>query len=82
MPPAMVRELINEHVADLHRQARNAQAIQAIRQARRAQDELLRTAARDRLAAPAGQAGPSRPQHPVVASARRLAVMRPRRLFS
>jgi hypothetical protein len=46
------------------------------------QDELLRTAARDRLAAQARRARPPQPHHPVAAPARRLAAMRLRRLFS
>ena len=46
------------------------------------QDELLRTAARDRLAAQARQARPPRPHHPVSTRARRLVAMRLRRLFS
>jgi hypothetical protein len=46
------------------------------------QDELLRTAARDRLAAQARRARPSRPHHPIAAPARRQAAMRLRRLFS
>ena len=46
------------------------------------QDELLRTAARDRLATQARRARPPRPHHPAAASARRRAAMRLRRLFS
>jgi hypothetical protein len=46
------------------------------------QDELLRTAARDRLAAQARRARPPRPHHPVAAPPWRLAAMRLRRLFS
>jgi hypothetical protein len=46
------------------------------------QDELLRTAARDRLAVQARRARRPRPHHPATASARRLAAMRLRRLFS
>ena len=46
------------------------------------QDELLRVAARHRLAGQARRARPPRPHHPVVASARRRAAMRLRRLFS
>jgi hypothetical protein len=46
------------------------------------QDELLRTAARDRLTAQARRTSPPRPQHPTAAPARRLATMRLRRLFS
>jgi hypothetical protein len=46
------------------------------------QDELLRTAARDRLAAQARQARPPRPHHPVTAPVRRWAALRLRRLFS
>ena len=46
------------------------------------QDELLRAAARDRLAAQARRARPPRPHHPITAPARRLAAMRLRRLFS
>ena len=46
------------------------------------QNELLRTAARDRLAAQARRARPPRPHHPTAAPTRRLPVMRLRRLFS
>jgi hypothetical protein len=46
------------------------------------QDELLRTAARDRLAAQARRERPPRPHHPTAAPARRLAAMGLRRLFS
>jgi hypothetical protein len=46
------------------------------------QDELLRTAARDRLAAQARRARPPRPHHPVAAPPWRLAAMRLLRLFS
>jgi hypothetical protein len=46
------------------------------------QDELLRTAARDRLAAQARRARPPRSGHPTAAPARRSAAMRLRRLFS
>jgi hypothetical protein len=46
------------------------------------QDELLRNAARDRLAAQARRARRRRPHHPVAAPRRRLAAMRLRRLFS
>jgi hypothetical protein len=46
------------------------------------QDELLRTAARDRLAAQARRARPPLPHHPIAAPGRRLAAMRLRRLFS
>jgi len=46
------------------------------------QDELLRTAARDRLAAQARRERPPRPHHPITAPARRMAAMRLRRLFS
>jgi hypothetical protein len=46
------------------------------------QDELLRAAARDRLAAQARRARPPLPHHPADAPARRLAAMRLRRLFS
>ena len=46
------------------------------------QDELLRTAARDRLAAQARRARPPRPHHPITAPARRRAAIRLRRLFS
>jgi hypothetical protein len=46
------------------------------------QDEPLRVAARHRLAGQARRARPPRPHHPVVASARRRAAMRLRRLFS
>src|SRR5215469_8416166 len=46
------------------------------------QDELLRTAARDRLAAQARRARPPRPHHAIAVPARRLAAMRLRRLFS
>jgi hypothetical protein len=46
------------------------------------QDELLRTAARDRLAAQARRARPPQPHHPGAASARRRAALRLRRLFS
>jgi hypothetical protein len=45
------------------------------------QDELLRTAARDRLAAQARRARPPRPHHPAATPARRPAAMRLRRLF-
>jgi len=50
--------------------------------ARARQDELMRTAARDRLAAQARRARPPRPRHPTAAPARRLAATRLRRLFS
>jgi hypothetical protein len=46
------------------------------------QDELLRTAARDRLAAQARRARPPRSRHPAAVPALRLAAMRLRRLFS
>jgi hypothetical protein len=46
------------------------------------QDELLRTAARDRLAAQGRRARPPRPHHRAAALARRPAAMRLRRLFS
>ena len=46
------------------------------------QDELLQTAARDRLAAQARRARPQRPHHLAAAPARRRAAMRLRRLFS
>jgi hypothetical protein len=46
------------------------------------QDEMLRTAARDRLAAQARRARPPRPHRPVATPARRLVGMRLRRLFS
>ena len=46
------------------------------------QDELLRTAARDRLAAQARRERPRRPHHPVAAPAWRLAAIRLRQLFS
>jgi len=46
------------------------------------QDELLRAAARDRLAAQARRARPPRPTHPAAAPARRRAATRLRRLFS
>jgi hypothetical protein len=46
------------------------------------QDELLRTAARDRLAAQARRARPPQPHHPTAAPARRRAATRLRRLFS
>ena len=46
------------------------------------QDELLRTAARDRLAAQARRARPPQPHHPITAPARRRAAMCLRRLFS
>jgi hypothetical protein len=46
------------------------------------QDELLRTAARDRLAVQARRARPPRPHHPIAAPARRLAAKRLRWLFS
>jgi hypothetical protein len=46
------------------------------------QDELLRTAARDRLAAQARRARPLRPHHPVASPPWRLAAMRLRQLFS
>ena len=45
-------------------------------------DELLRTAARDRLAAQARRARPPRPHHPIAAPARRRAALRLRRLLS
>jgi hypothetical protein len=45
------------------------------------QDELLRTAARDRLAAQARRTRQAAP-HPMAAPTRRLATMRLRRLFS
>jgi hypothetical protein len=50
--------------------------------ARARQDELQRTAARDRLAAQARRARPPRPHHPITTRARRLTAMRLRRLFS
>jgi hypothetical protein len=43
-------------------------------------EELLRTSARDRLAAQSRRARPSRPHHPITAPARHLAALR--RLFS
>jgi hypothetical protein len=46
------------------------------------QDELLRTAARDRLAAQARRAHPPRPHRPISEPPRRWAAMRLRRLFS
>jgi len=46
------------------------------------QDELLRTAARDRIAAQARRARSPRPDHPIAAPARRLAALRLRRRFS
>jgi hypothetical protein len=46
------------------------------------QDELLRTAARDRLAAQARRERPPQPHHPAAASVRRRAALRLRRLFS
>jgi hypothetical protein len=46
------------------------------------QNELLRTAARDRLAAQARRARPPQPNHRTAALARRPAAMRLRRLFS
>jgi hypothetical protein len=46
------------------------------------QDELLRAAARGRLAAQARRARPPRPHHPIAAPVRRLAAMRLRRPFS
>jgi hypothetical protein len=46
------------------------------------QDELLRTAARDRLAAQARRTRPQQPHHQTAAPRRRLAAMRLRRLFS
>jgi hypothetical protein len=46
------------------------------------QNELLRTAARDRLAAQARRERSPRPHHPIAAPARRVAAMRLRRLFS
>jgi hypothetical protein len=46
------------------------------------QDELLRTAARDRLAAQARRARPQRPHNPITVPTSRLAAMRLRRLFS
>ena len=45
------------------------------------QEELLQTAARNRLARP-GRAGAGRPRHAVGARARRVAAMRLRQLFS
>jgi hypothetical protein len=45
-------------------------------------DDLLRTAARDRLAAQARRVRTSRAHHPKAAPARRSAVMRLRQLFS
>jgi hypothetical protein len=45
-------------------------------------DDLLRAAARDRLAAQARRARTPRPSHLVTAQARRLAVRRLRQLFS
>jgi hypothetical protein len=44
--------------------------------------DLLRTAARDRLAAQARRARTPRPRHPITAPARRLAAIRLRQLFS
>jgi len=46
------------------------------------QDELLQTAARDRLAAQARRARPPQPHHRTAAPGRRPAAMRLRRLFS
>ena len=46
------------------------------------QDELLQTAARDRLATQAQRDRRPRPHHPAAASARRRAAMRLRRIFS
>jgi hypothetical protein len=46
------------------------------------QDELLRTAARDRLARQARRGRPRRQHHPSAAPAHRLAALRLRRLFS
>jgi hypothetical protein len=46
------------------------------------QDELLRTAARDRLTAQARRARPPQPHHPTAAPTRRRAAMRLRQLFS
>jgi hypothetical protein len=46
------------------------------------QNELLRTAARDRLAAQARRARSPRSHHPTAGPTRRLPVMRLRRLFS
>ena len=46
------------------------------------QDELQRTAARDRLATQGPAGTPPRPHHPIAAPARRLAALRLRRLFS
>jgi hypothetical protein len=46
------------------------------------QDELLRTAARDRLAVQARRTRPARPRHPTTTPARRRAAMRLGRLFS
>jgi hypothetical protein len=45
-------------------------------------DDLLRTAARDRLAAQARRARPPRPRHSITAPVRRVAATRPRQLFS
>ena len=45
-------------------------------------DDLLRAAARDRLAAQARRARTPRRHHPMVAPARRQAALRLRRLFS
>ena len=38
MHPAIARELMNERVADFHRQAGHARAVQAVRRAQRAQE--------------------------------------------
>jgi hypothetical protein len=45
-------------------------------------EEMLRTAAQHRLAAPARQAHPARRPRAIAAPARRLAALRPRKLFS
>jgi hypothetical protein len=45
------------------------------------QEELRQAAARHRLAAQAPRARAPRPRHPMAAPVRRLAAMRPRRLF-
>ena len=46
------------------------------------QDELLRTAGRDRLAAQARRTRPPQPHHPITAPVRRLAAIRLSLLFS
>jgi hypothetical protein len=46
------------------------------------QDELRRTATRDRLAAQARRARPPRPHRPAATSAWRMAAIRLRRLFA